>query len=346
MRISTKVTASSALFVLLLGGVLYYHLTSIGSQVVDHSQASALNFEAATLALELVRLVRDQGEMVRKFRVTKDADYGTRWAEIEAELTAGLEELKQLDLAPPSDRQAALVLQTWSEMRSHAAYRLVQAMATAAEHNRNAEDPAVDEASRDIPDSVEALANLEQPLVEEFDLATESAVLPPADSIEAESAADCDEEAAGDAIDAKLCRDFAKLGKQVEALLDATRASIGRQVEIASRSSFEVRTVSNNVALFALVLIVLISALTAHSIQAPLKRFTAGTRAVAEGNFFYHLDETTGDEFAELAVAFNSMAQRLGDLDRLKREFLAHVSHELKTPLVAMQETNTLLLEH
>ena len=99
------------------------------------------------------------------------------------------------------------------------------------------------------------------------------------------------------------------------------------------------------VAGLALLLAVLIVVLTVRSIKEPLQRLTEGTRTVARGTFTYQLDTSRGDEFAELAEDFNTMVRRLGELDRMKREFVSHVSHELKTPLVAMQETNRLLLD-
>jgi len=85
--------------------------------------------------------------------------------------------------------------------------------------------------------------------------------------------------------------------------------------------------------------------LSVRSIHRPLRRLAEGTRAVAQGQFGYRLQTDGPTEFAGMAEDFNSMVERLGQLDALKRDFLSHVSHELRTPLVAMQETNQLLLE-
>jgi len=72
---------------------------------------------------------------------------------------------------------------------------------------------------------------------------------------------------------------------------------------------------------------------------------TEGTRAVAEGKFFYQLDSSGRDELAQLAADFNIMTRRLSELDKLKKDFVSHVSHELKTPIASMQETIRLLLD-
>jgi signal transduction histidine kinase len=72
---------------------------------------------------------------------------------------------------------------------------------------------------------------------------------------------------------------------------------------------------------------------------------TEGTRAIAEGKFFYRLDTTRDDEFSQLAKDFNTMTRRLDALDQLKKDFVSHVSHELKSPLASMRETVQLLLD-
>ena len=46
-----------------------------------------------------------------------------------------------------------------------------------------------------------------------------------------------------------------------------------------------------------------------------------------------------------LRKANRSMRTRFIEIDQMKRNFISHVSHELKAPLASMQETTHLLLE-
>jgi len=97
--------------------------------------------------------------------------------------------------------------------------------------------------------------------------------------------------------------------------------------------------------LAAIVLAAVAVVLTVRSISVPLRRLTEVTRAVAGGALETRVEVEGNDEFARLADDFNAMVRRLDELDRLKRDFVSHVSHELKTPLAAMQETTRLLLD-
>jgi signal transduction histidine kinase len=135
------------------------------------------------------------------------------------------------------------------------------------------------------------------------------------------------------------------LHRQTLAVLAASREGIARQVAATGAAGREVERFSLAVAAVAPLLAALIVALSVRSIREPLRRLTEGTRAVASGTFTYQLEATEGDEFASLAEDFNTMVRRLDELDTAKRGFVSHVSHELKTPLVAMQETNRLLLD-
>jgi len=135
------------------------------------------------------------------------------------------------------------------------------------------------------------------------------------------------------------------LHSQTWAVLNASRDRIARQVAATDEAGRDAVRFSLAVAAVAPLLAALIVVLTVRSIREPLQRLTDGTRAVASGTFTYQLEATEGDEFAALAEDFNTMVRRLGELDAAKRGFVSHVSHELKTPLVAMQETNRLLLD-
>ncbi len=95
----------------------------------------------------------------------------------------------------------------------------------------------------------------------------------------------------------------------------------------------------------ALSTVILVSLVIVRSVSTRLNQLTRGTRAIAQGDFDYKLPTSSQDEFSRLSQDFNSMAERLSELDQMKKDFVSHVSHELKTPLGLIQETHNLLLE-
>jgi two-component system sensor histidine kinase GlrK len=138
---------------------------------------------------------------------------------------------------------------------------------------------------------------------------------------------------------------WAKVDRQVRQLVRTNQEEVAKQSGRLERRRREAERISLAVVVVAALLILLIVYLTVRSIHEPLRQLTEGTRAVAEGRFTFRLDADRNDEFSRLAAAFNVMVERLSKLDQLKKDFVAHVSHELKNPLVAMHETNQLLLE-
>lgn len=135
------------------------------------------------------------------------------------------------------------------------------------------------------------------------------------------------------------------LQEQARAVLAATQAGVRSHVLESAAASQRAVRVSWIVALVGLTLSLPLLWLTVRSIHRPLQRLQEGTRSVADGEYTYKLGTEGTDEFAPVADSFNRMVERLGELDRAKREFLSHVSHELKSPLAAMYETDSLLLE-
>lgn len=128
-------------------------------------------------------------------------------------------------------------------------------------------------------------------------------------------------------------------------LSTASEDAMAAELASAERAAKTAERLSWVAAFGALVLSVLLSALLVRSIVGPLDRLTEGTREVSAGRFDYRLDTSGGDEFAQVARDFNSMTERLDELDRMKRDFVAKVSHDLKTPLSSMQETIAVLLD-
>ena len=69
----------------------------------------------------------------------------------------------------------------------------------------------------------------------------------------------------------------------------------------------------------------------------PLQDILYATRMYAKGDFSYRITERRGnDEMHELTKAFNSMANDLSAIENSRRNFVANVSHELKTPITTI----------
>ena len=93
---------------------------------------------------------------------------------------------------------------------------------------------------------------------------------------------------------------------------------------------------------FMISAIVLLIAFVASSFMSmrqiqPIKEMLKGTRAYAAGNFDMRIeDEGRSDEIGELARSFNMMADLLLETERQRRDFIANISHELKTPMTSI----------
>lgn len=77
----------------------------------------------------------------------------------------------------------------------------------------------------------------------------------------------------------------------------------------------------------------------ARGMTSPLREMVAATTAMARGDHGHRVTATSSDEVGELARAFNDMAAELAEVDRVRRDLVANVSHDLRTPISALQAT-------
>ena len=77
--------------------------------------------------------------------------------------------------------------------------------------------------------------------------------------------------------------------------------------------------------------------LLAHGIVLPLRQMVAATRAMAGGDYSQRVTATARDEVGSLARSFNTMAAELGRAEQQRRELVANISHELRTPIAAVR---------
>ncbi len=79
------------------------------------------------------------------------------------------------------------------------------------------------------------------------------------------------------------------------------------------------------------------SLLLARRVTRPLHEVEAATRAIAAGDFSRRVVVTSEDEIGRLTASVNQMAADLARLEATRREFIAKVSHDLRTPLTAIK---------
>lgn len=75
----------------------------------------------------------------------------------------------------------------------------------------------------------------------------------------------------------------------------------------------------------------------ADKLTNPVQDLTSAVQRVAAGTFDQPVPIRSTDELGQLAQSFNSMAERLDQVDRTRREFVADASHELKSPLSSIK---------
>lgn len=131
-------------------------------------------------------------------------------------------------------------------------------------------------------------------------------------------------------------------GKQAEAVIaysnTAVEAEVRQSLQGAARRIVSVSVVTLGVGILAALVV-------AGQLIRPLQKIAWGTRQIAAGRLSYRLHLGRGDELGRLADDFDRMAERLGELDRMKEDFVSNVTHELRSPLSAIQSYVNLMTE-
>ena len=75
----------------------------------------------------------------------------------------------------------------------------------------------------------------------------------------------------------------------------------------------------------------------ARGMTQPLRDMAGAARRMETGDYSARVHVTSRDEVGQLAAAFNRMSAELENVERLRRDLVANVSHELKTPISALR---------
>lgn len=72
-------------------------------------------------------------------------------------------------------------------------------------------------------------------------------------------------------------------------------------------------------------------------ISKPLMEMNNAAKIIAGGNFEKRIEIESEDEVGQLAASFNNMAESLFEHEKVRRDFIANVSHDLRSPLTSIQ---------
>ena len=109
-------------------------------------------------------------------------------------------------------------------------------------------------------------------------------------------------------------------------MISVSLAPVGTMVDILQKQLIITTVV-------LLVLALAISFIISRTLTKPILRIEKATRRIAEGDYSVKLDVASGDEIGSLAESVNYMTGELSKTDELRKDLIANVSHDLRTPL-------------
>ena len=90
-------------------------------------------------------------------------------------------------------------------------------------------------------------------------------------------------------------------------------------------------------ALAAMIVAIGLSLYLSRSVIAPVRAMSLATQRIADGRYEERVQVQGEDELAQLAMRFNQMAEKLNEVEAMRRRLIGDVSHELRTPLTAIK---------
>jgi signal transduction histidine kinase len=91
------------------------------------------------------------------------------------------------------------------------------------------------------------------------------------------------------------------------------------------------------ITLIVIVLACFISYFLSNKITEPITKITKKAKELGEGNYNIEFDSSDVLEIDELANTLNHVSKDLSKIDTLRRDLMANVSHDLKTPLTMIR---------
>ena len=128
--------------------------------------------------------------------------------------------------------------------------------------------------------------------------------------------------------------------------ISTLQSSVGREFT-QEEITYAAKITMMNVVLISIVMAIIDYLRRKFTVERPVKRITEAASKMIEGDFSIRVEPiskfATDDSFNEIIECINKMAEELSGVETLRTDFIANVSHEMKTPLAVMQNYGTLL---
>lgn len=131
-------------------------------------------------------------------------------------------------------------------------------------------------------------------------------------------------------------------------MLFVTTLSATSQLELtADNLNLAAKVTFANVVLLSLIFYIFDAVRRKLTVERPVNRILEAAEKIMKGDFSVRIKKqskfATDDKFNEITECFNKLAEELASVETLRTDFIANVSHEMKTPLAVMQNYGTLL---
>ena len=91
------------------------------------------------------------------------------------------------------------------------------------------------------------------------------------------------------------------------------------------------------ITIISLIFSAVLSMFLSSKLSKPIKEMTKSANQLAHGNYDVYFKESGYEELDNLANTLNYATDKLGKVDKIRKELIANVSHDLKTPLTMIK---------
>ena len=91
------------------------------------------------------------------------------------------------------------------------------------------------------------------------------------------------------------------------------------------------------VTIFVLVIAIIISMIVSSRISKPIELMKKSANKLSKGNYDTHFESNSFNELNDLADTLNQATEKLSSISELRRDLIANISHDIKTPLTMIK---------